>query len=156
MGRPAKSVDVQSGVMTNQAKQERQETEKKLQGSSAPKVRPSFAITKEQKKIFNKIKGLFEDAELLGELDCYVLTEGAVIIDRLHEIDRQINEDPQLLFDRDVCNTRKEYMQNFFRVCNELSLSPQARAKMGIIAAGKGAQKKDPIMAIFGEDEDGV
>lgn len=155
MARPAKNVDVQSGEIRNDVRKKRWETENKLRGSGAA-VKPSFAITKEQRKIFNKIKNLFDELDLLGELDCYVLTEGAVIIDRLIEIDRHINNEPDLLFDRDVCNTRKEYMQNFFRVCNELSLSPQARAKMGIMAAGKNAEKVDPILKIFGsEDDDG-
>lgn len=153
MARPAKNVDVQSGEIRNDVREKRRETEKKLRGSKFS-VKPSFAITKEQRKIFNKIKNLFDELDLLGELDCYVLTEGAVIIDRLHEIERQINEDPKLLFDRDVCNTRKEYMQNFFRVCNELSLSPQARAKMGIMAAGKNTEKADPILQIFGSEDD--
>ena len=96
---------------------------------------------------------MFGKVGLLGELDGYVLTEGAVVIDRLQEIERRINEDPDLLFDRDVCNTRKEYMQNFFRICNELSLSPQSRAKMGILAAGKDEQDSDPILRIFGNED---
>ena len=53
---------------------------------------------------------------------------------------------------QDAYSLRKEYMQNFFRVCNELSLSPQARAKMGIMAAGKSAKKNDLIFQIFGDD----
>ncbi len=151
MGRPAKVVDVQSGEVRKDVRQARKAEEKKLKGD-AVNVKPSFPLSKEQKRIFNKIKGLFEELDMLGELDCYVLTEGAVIIDRLRDIEQRINEDPELLFDRDVCNTRKEYMQNFFRVCNELSLSPQARAKMGIMAAGKSAEKNDPIFQIFGDD----
>lgn len=155
MGRPAKSVSVQNGHIVSDEKVKRTETENKLRGD-AVSVEPSFEITDDQRKIFDKIKKLYDDLDLLGELDCYVLTEGAVIINRLIEIDRRINNEPDLLFDRDVCNTRKEYMQNFFRVCNELSLSPQARAKMGIMAAGKNAEKVDPILKIFGsEDDDG-
>ena len=76
-----------------------------------------------------------------------------MIIDRLQDIESRINENPELLFDRDVCNTRKEYMQNFFRICNELSLSPQSRAKMGILAAGRDKRDNDPILRIFGSEE---
>lgn len=150
MGRPAKPVDAQSGNINSDVKESRKTTEDELKGSNV-RVTPSFPLTKEQKRIFTRIKGLFQKAELLGELDGYVLTQGAVVIDRLQEIDRRINDDPELLFDRDVCNTRKEYMQSFFRICNELSLSPQARAKMGILAAGNEAEKDDPIVGIFGK-----
>lgn len=151
MARPAKSIDVQSGAIRNDAAQARRATENTLKGE-AVQIVPSFALSEEQTEIFEKIKLLFEKAGLLGELDCYVLTEGAVVIDRLQQIDLRINNDPDLLFDRDVCNTRKEYMQNFFRICNELSLSPQSRAKMGILALGKDKQEKDPILQIFGEN----
>lgn len=151
MARPAKSIDVQSGAIRNDAVQARRATENTLKGE-AVQIVPSFALSEEQTEIFEKIKSLFEKAGLLGELDCYVLTEGAVVIDRLQQIDLRINNDPDLLFDRDVCNTRKEYMQNFFRICNELSLSPQSRAKMGILALGKDKQEKDPIVQIFGEN----
>lgn len=151
MARPAKSIDVQSGAIRNDATQARRTTENTLKGE-AVQIVPSFALSEEQTEIFKKIKSLFEKAGLLGELDCYVLTEGAVVIDRLQQIDLRINNDPDLLFDRDVCNTRKEYMQNFFRICNELSLSPQSRAKMGILALGKDKQEKDPILQIFGEN----
>ena len=148
MARPAKSINIQSGNITSDTKDARQKTEDKLRGN-AENMAPSFELTEKQMEVFNFIKKVYEDVELLGELDCYILTEGAVVIDRLREIEQRINENPMLLFDRDVCNTRKEYMQNFFRVCNELSLSPQSRAKMGIIAAGKDAEKNDPVLKIF-------
>ena len=152
MGRPAKVVDVQSGEVRKDVRQARKAEEKKLKGD-AVNVKPSFPLSKEQKRIFNKIKGLFEELDMLGELDCYVLTEAAVVIDRLNQIEKHLNERPDLLYDRDICNTRKEYMQNFFRICNELSLSPQSRAKMGIIASDKDSQDSDPILRLFGGEE---
>lgn len=152
MGRPAKSVDVQSGNITSGVINARKRTESNLRGDTTA-VEPSFAVSENQRRIFDRIRDMFGKVGLLGELDGYVLTEGAVVIDRLQEIERRINEDPDLLFDRDVCNTRKEYMQNFFRICNELSLSPQSRAKMGILAAGKDEQDSDPILRIFGNED---
>lgn len=151
MSRPAKAVTTRSGNINSSEKQARENTENKLRGKM--KVTPTAELTKEQKKIFDKIKGLFEATDLLGELDCYVLTEAAVVIDRLRTIDEAINKDPDLMYDKDVRMTRKEYMQNFFRLCNELSLSPQSRAKMGIIAAGKADAENDPLFKIlYGEE----
>ena len=152
MGRPAKSIETQSGHVNSGVTDARRKTEAELKGSVAT-VEPSFDISENQRQIFERIRNMFEKIDLLGELDGYVLTEAAVIIDRLQEIDKRINEQPDLLFDRDVCNTRKEYMQNFFRICNELSLSPQSRAKMGILAAGRDKRDNDPILRIFGSEE---
>ena len=152
MGRPAKSINTQNGNINLDVIESRRQTEDRLRGDAA-KVEPSFDISENQRQIFERIRNMFEKIDLLGELDGYVLTEAAVIIDRLQEIDKRINEQPDLLFDRDVCNTRKEYMQNFFRICNELSLSPQSRAKMGILAAGRDKRDNDPILRIFGSED---
>ena len=149
MARPAKSIDVQSGGISSETAQERRDIENKLKGESSEVV-PTFELSERQTEIFNRIKSMFDKVGLLGELDCYVLTEGAVVIDRLNQIEEHLNEHPDLLFDREICNTRKEYMQNFFRICNELSLSPQSRAKMGILAAGRDKQESDPIFKLFG------
>ena len=152
MARPAKSVDVKSGEIRNDIAQERREIENTLKGESSD-VAPSFELSESQRMIFDRIKTMFDKVGLLGELDCYVLTEGAVVIDRLHQIEQHLNERPDLLFDRDICNTRKEYIQNFFRICNELSLSPQSRAKMGILASERDDRDNDPILKLFGGDQ---
>lgn len=152
MARPAKSIDVQSGGVSSETAQGRRDIENKLKGESSEVV-PTFELSERQTEIFNRIKSMFDKVGLLGELDCYVLTEGAVVIDRLNQIEEHLNERPDLLFDREICNTRKEYMQNFFRICNELSLSPQSRAKMGIIASNKDSQDSDPILRLFGGEE---
>ena len=153
MARPAKSVNVQSGEMRIDTAQERREIENKLKGDSAVEVKPAFELNERQTAIFDRIRMMFDKVGLLGELDCYVLTEAAVVIDRLNQIEKHLNERPDLLYDRDICNTRKEYMQNFFRICNELSLSPQSRAKMGIIASNKDSEDSDPILKLFGGEE---
>lgn len=153
MGRPAKSIEVQSGNVNRDEINARRETENALKGNSK-NIKPSFLISRNQRKIFGTIKSVYEKAGILGELDIYTLTEAAVVIDRLQQIEMMINNDPEKLTDRDVCNTRKEYMQNFFRICNELSLSPQSRAKMGIIAAGKDKLENDPVLRIFAGNEE--
>lgn len=74
-------------------------------------------------------------------------------IDRLREIEQRINKYPELMFQDSVRNTRKEYMQNFFRICNELGLSPQSRAKLGSLAVKKDKADSDPILKLFGGEE---
>ena len=51
-------------------------------------------------------------------------------------------------------NARAKYMSDFYRCCNELCLSPQARAKLGVAAARNKAAQKDPLAAILSDNED--
>ena len=46
------------------------------------------------------------------------------------------------------------YSKDFFRCCNELCLSPQARAKISIVGAKDAGKDKKSIMDILGDDED--
>lgn len=147
MARPAKSVELQSSHLTKQEITVRKNTENMLRGSTA--VRPPYHLTKAQKKIFRAILQAFLKADIAGELDAYILAEGAVVIDRLQQIEQKINDQPELLLDKDVMSIRKGYTQDFFRICNELSLSPQSRAKLGSIAAGKVRRNSDPLLRLL-------
>ena len=69
------------------------------------------------------------------------------------EIEERINWDDRLLFNPDVRNARKEYATNFFRICNELGLSPQSRAKLGSLALKRDEAENDPILKLFGGEE---
>ena len=46
------------------------------------------------------------------------------------------------------------YSKDFFRCCNELCLSPQARAKISIVGAKDAGKDKKSIMDILGDDEE--
>lgn len=73
----------------------------------------------------------------------------AIAIDRLRTIDEQINSIPTLMIDKDIISARKAYTQEFFRCCNELSLSPQARAKIGSLNFSKKKEQTDPLLQIL-------
>ena len=60
-----------------------------------------------------------------------------------------INEDAELIADRDLRMTSDKYTKDFFRCCNELSLSPQSRAKIGTIAVQVKQQEADPILKLL-------
>ena len=45
-------------------------------------------------------------------------------------------------------------MREFFKLCSELSLSPQARAKIASINYDADAKKADPLLAILRGDND--
>ena len=44
---------------------------------------------------------------------------------------------------------KSNYMKEFFRLCNELSLSPQSRAKLANINVGVEKEQQDPLLRII-------
>ena len=155
MARPAKPADAGTGKIGKQEKTDRKNAENKLKGDGK-NVQPAYKLTKNQRKIFNTIRKILDEAGVLGELDTYVLTATAVAADRIAEVDLKVNENPSLLLDRDMAGVRGKYWSDFRQGCNELGLSPQARAKLGIVAAANKGKENDPLAQILtgGDDDD--
>lgn len=153
MARPAKPADAGTGKIGKQEKTDRKNAENKLKGD-AKKVKPAYKLTKNQNKIFKSICKVLEDAGVLGELDSYVLTATAVAADRIADIDKKVNDNPALMLDKDMAGIRGKYWSDFRQGCNELGLSPQARAKLGIAAAANKAKENDPLAAALKDDDD--
>lgn len=152
MGRPAKPVAATTGKSGKQTKTDRENAENKLKGD-AKNVQPAYKLTAKQRKVFNAIRKVLQDAGVLGELDAYVLTATAVAFARVMEIDLIVNEQERLLFDKDRVGVREKYWTAFCRGCNELGLSPQARAKLGIVAAGNKVRENDPLAKLLAGDD---
>ena len=52
-------------------------------------------------------------------------------------------------------SSKDKYTKDFFRCCNELSLSPQARAKIGSLALQAKEKEEDPLIkALKGDDDE--
>lgn len=153
MARPAKPADAGTGKIGKQEKSDRKNAENKLKGN-AKNVQPAYKLTKNQRKIFNSIRKILEEAGVLGELDSYVLTATAVAADRIADVDLKVNENPALMLDKDMAAIRGKYWSDFRQGCNELGLSPQARAKLGIVAAANKAKENDPLAAALNDDDD--
>lgn len=153
MGRPAKAITAADGMRTKEEIAARQQAEDKLKGKKVTLTPPKY-LTDSQKKVFNKIKKLLTEAGAAGNCDGWVIAFCAVAIDRVAEIDADANQVPVRRIDKDVVNARAKYMSDFYRCCNELCLSPQARAKLGVAAARNKAAQKDPLAAILSDNED--
>ncbi len=141
MARPAKSVSVSTGKISSEEKENRREMEKKLKGNSNA-IRPGKHLSKNQKKIFKNIVTELKNSKILGNLDVYILNQAAISIDRLQELDVKANEDFELSLDKDFKSAHDMYSKQFFRCCNELCLSPQARARLSISASESKEVKK--------------
>lgn len=99
--------------------------------------------------LFNYIKSELEESKLLSNLDIYILSKGVIAIDRLQFIESKINKNPALLMQSQFMSNKKNYDNDFFRCCNELSLSPQSRAKLANINSMAKESKEDPLLKVL-------
>lgn len=162
MARPAKAIDTNSMKMSKEQRKEREESEKKLRGDN-DKIKPFSYLNRRQKAIFKDIlENLNKD--ILSNLDTYLLNQTAITIERLESLEKEINEASKITDENgkakdkldvktiaNLKSIRDMYSKDFFRCCNELSLSPQARAKISINTT---PQKKKTLMDILNEDDD--
>lgn len=153
MGRPAKSVELLNKNLTKEEEMIRKEEEKKLRGQADRIRAPSYLSTR-QKKIFKNIVKELQEADVLGNLDVYILSTCAIDIDRMQMMEEEINNNAELLSSRDYIGTKDKYTKDFFRCCNELCLSPQSRAKLGNLKLKKSQDDEDPVRRALMDDDD--
>lgn len=148
MGRPSKSAKVLTECSQTKAEiAARIEAEDKLRGDGLPKA-PSY-LSEEQRADFDRIVDMLKESGTLSKLDSEVLGIYAVAVDRIAEIEKRQNDEPDLLFDSKLLSAKEKYTKEFFRCCNELCLSPQSRAKMAIATAAN--KTVDPLLEVLKE-----
>lgn len=148
MTRPAKSIKTQTRHNTKAEKEQRLQVEENLRGN-ADKLEPPRYLSRKQKKIFKEIKNELEESEILSNLDVYILTQCAIAVDRLQSIESQINADFSLVYNKELMSSKDKYTKDLYRCCNELCLSPQARAKIGSANLAAQKDKEDPLLNIL-------
>lgn len=148
MARPAKSVKVMSKNLTKEEIEIRTKTEEKLRGG-IDKISPPSHLNARQKKIFNYIVSELQASGILGNLDVYLLATCSIAIDRIQQIEKMINKDIGNLQDKSLMGAKEKYSKEFFRCCNELSLSPQSRAKLGNINLQQQQQNEDKLLKVL-------
>lgn len=156
MARPCKSVNVMSKNLTKEEIEKRYEAEERLKGGK-DKIKPPTYLTKEQKKIFKYIVKELKESNILTNLDIYILTTCAISINRIQRIEQQLNLIELGIDNKQVKNMlriKESYMKDFFRCCNELSLSPQSRAKLANINITAEENLEDPLIKVLKGDED--
>ncbi len=150
MGRPNKAVDTLSKHLTKEEYEARKKAEEKLKGGT-DKIKPPTHLNAKQKKIFRYIVDELEESEILTNLDIFILENCAISIERLQTVERILNKN---LMDKNALRIKESYTKEFFRCCNELSLSPQSRAKLANINVNAQAEREDPLMkTLRGEDD---
>lgn len=153
MARPCKVIDSQSRHNTKAEIEERKENEERIK-SLADKIgeAPGYLST-EQKQIYKFIIDELKATGILTNLDVYILATCAIAVDRLQTIETIINKNIGKLVNKDLMSAKDKYTKDLYRCCNELSLSPQSRAKLGNLALSNKEKKEDPLLkALRGDD----
>ena len=149
-GRPAKSVKVQSGVLSEADAARRREIEEKVRGSADKLQKPPAYLTKRQKAVWKWIVKELDAAAILSNLDAPLLELASIALDRIRMYDDMIREAPEGKIDSKLIRDRNVIVQEWLRYCNELCLSPQSRAKLGTISVTTMRESTDPIKAALG------
>lgn len=151
MVRPSKSVETMSKHLTKDEIRIRSENQNKLKGNS-DNIIPSQELNENQLFLFNFIKDELRESGILSNLDTFILTKCVISIDRLQYIEKIINDKPQAILNKDLMSAKDKYDKDFYRCCNELSLSPQSRAKIANINKEAIDKEEDPVIrALKGE-----
>lgn len=150
MARPSKSVDVMSKNLTKEEYAIRKETEEKLKGDR-DKIRPPTHLNKNAKKIFRYITSQLEESKILSNLDIYILSSCAIAIDRIETAEALLEED---ILNKDARIVQDTYMKQFFRLCNELCLSPQSRSKIANATLRARQEEEDPLRKALEDDDE--
>lgn len=153
MARPAKAIATKTGVITKEEERQRQEAEDRLRGNS-DKLIPPLYLTEAQVEIFNYILAELETAKVLGNLDLFALSQLSICVDRMQQIEDQINQNMDLILENKLMSARDRYARDFIRLCNEFCMSPQSRAKLSISTVKPGQEKKKTLMELLNEDDE--
>lgn len=149
MGRPAKTVSTNSRHNTKKDIEIRKAAEEKARGGMDKLIPPRY-LTKEQKVIYKYIVDNLKEAEILGNLDHYILAMTAVTIDSIIQFDKAMNQVDDIMEKSKLIAARNNLAKDFFRCCNELSLSPQARAKISIANVKTIRDNQNPLLEVLG------
>jgi len=148
MARPAKAITTQTRHNTKTEIANRKLIEDALKGD-ANNIEPPDYLSGNQEIIFNSIVAEFKTSGILSNKDIYILVQISIAIDRLQTIEKMINDNPELLCDSKLMSAKEKYSKDFYRCCNELSLSPQSRAKMSSINKQTLQENNNPLLKVL-------
>lgn len=156
MGRPCKIIDSHSRHNTKEEIEERKAAEDAVKGSDDKISLPPQYLNENQQKIYKYIISELAETGILRNLDVYILSLCSIAVDRLITIEKIINNKPSAFLNKDLMSAKDKYTKDLYRCCNELSLSPQSRAKLGSLALANKDKKEDPVVKALKGDFDDI
>lgn len=154
LARPCKVIDSQSRHNTKAETEARKVREERIKSLADKIGKPPSYLLKEQKKVYKFIIDELQSTGILTNLDVYILTTCAIAVDRLQTIETIINKNIGSLANKDLMSAKDKYTKDLYRCCNELSLSPQSRAKLGNLALDNKEKEEDPLLKALREDDE--
>lgn len=154
MARPCKSAKVLTDKSQTKAEIDARIEMENAIGGGADKLKAPSWLTDSQKKIFRDIVTALKPADILRNLDVHILAEFAWSLDMKIQVEKEMNNTPQLKYAKNALSALDKFTKTFFRCCNELSLSPQSRAKIANAAAAANDGTEELIRIIRGDFED--
>ena len=151
MGQKAVPTALNRKHFTKAEREKRFEIENKIRGK-ANNVKCPNDLTRRQKNYFRSFVKLLAPTEILSSLDVEIIRSAAICADRVHSMNKEIDEDPGLLKSTSFMSALKFYTMELDRCLVELGMTPQARAKIAVPQ-----KEEDPIAALVAgncEDDD--
>lgn len=158
MARPYKNIELTSGKIGKEKIQARVNAENALKGK-CDKIKPipELNLTAGAKKIFYKIKKELEPANILTNVDSYILSLTAKAIYKIGVLEDMYNKETNIKNIKTIqsmINVEEKNLQKYFA---DLCLNPQSRAKIGAIKAEAKEEQEDPLnklLALRGKNVD--
>lgn len=153
MGRKPKDLESKTGAIRKDDALLRANVKELFKGELEA-LKPSNRLNANQKKVFKWIADHYKDLGFLADEDTALLEQTAIAIDRLQSIDKMINEDFDLIRDRELMTARDKFTKDFYKGVEYFGLSPTSRAKFGImmVQAKQAKQEQDPLLKLLKKD----
>lgn len=149
-GRPPKDPELSTG---NHLKKEdiaiRHKVKEMFGAEVYKELKPSSRLNSNQKKIFKEIKEHIENAGVYGSIDGQMLETTSIAIDRLQSIEKMINEDFDMIRDRELMAAKSKYTADFLKGVEFFGMAPTARAKFGSLVANNKEKEQDPLLKVL-------
>ncbi len=147
MARPATSVKLTRGHLTKTEKNIRLAVENRLRGGEFDDSVPE-EFSDDEARAYIWLCEVLRPADILGEPDLQTMKLAAITIARLERLDQMAREDPALLLDKFYNGARNSYIAQYLKFCQQLCLSPGARAKVGSLVKNQKAAE-DPLIKVL-------
>ena len=153
MSRPAKAISMCVGARAADTIAYREEAEEALRGGADGLVPPEW-LNEGQRGIFEYVVSELADTRIMTNLDIFTLTHFAVAAERIFAADEELNGigigmEASLERRKVLMAERNSYSREFWKGVNELSLSPQARAKIGTLTLARKSEEQDPLKKLL-------
>lgn len=112
-------------------------------------ITPPTYMTKDQLAAFKFIENALREAKVLSKLDTVTITQAAVAICMLHQSNKLVARRPTMAYDKDFVGTQERLVRTYLKLCDELCLSPQSRAKLGVLVANQKKEDTDPLLSVL-------